>query len=112
MKFEELAGRVMMWGGKKPENKQKIKALLGQYRKEHGEVAMNEAAKLIGLGKCYRPVPIAFREERDRNEMRPEDIEPDWKKKCLSCGGLPTLPLTGLCGPCTFGEADTAGGNW
>lgn len=22
------------------------------------------------------------------------------------------VPVTGMCGPCTFGEADTADGNW
>lgn len=37
---------------------------------------------------------------------------PDWTKRCEVCGQSPIVPLTGLCGPCTFGEADTAGGNW
>ncbi len=37
---------------------------------------------------------------------------PDWTKECEVCGQTPIVPLTGLCGPCTFGEADTAGGNW
>lgn len=41
-----------------------------------------------------------------------EDMKPDWNHPCDNCGQLPTVPLTGLCGPCTFGEADTAGGNW
>lgn len=40
------------------------------------------------------------------------DVEPDWTKKCIACGASPVLPATGLCGPCTFGEADTSGGNW
>ncbi len=43
---------------------------------------------------------------------RPEDTKPDWTGKCLLCGESPIVPLTGMCGPCTFGEADTAGGNW
>jgi ribosomal protein L37E len=38
--------------------------------------------------------------------------EPNWKKACESCGAKPTHPSTDMCGPCTFGEADTAGGNW
>ena len=38
--------------------------------------------------------------------------EPDWQTSCKVCGAVPTVPLTGLCGPCTFGEAETAGGNW
>lgn len=40
------------------------------------------------------------------------DAEPDWSRKCSVCGQSPVVPATGLCGPCTFGEADTAGGNW
>lgn len=39
-------------------------------------------------------------------------VEPDWSRKCSVCESSPILPLTGMCGPCTFGEAETAGGNW
>lgn len=38
--------------------------------------------------------------------------EPDWFGRCENCGASPILPATGMCGPCTFGEADTADGNW
>jgi hypothetical protein len=31
---------------------------------------------------------------------------------CEVCGARPVVRATGLCGPCTFGEAETAGGNW
>jgi len=31
---------------------------------------------------------------------------------CMICGQNPTVGNTDLCGPCCFGEADTAGGNW
>lgn len=41
-----------------------------------------------------------------------ENTRPDWSKTCESCGATPVVPATGMCGPCTFGEADTAGGNW
>lgn len=34
------------------------------------------------------------------------------KLPCEICGAVPTLPLTKLCGPCTFGDPATAGGNW
>lgn len=37
---------------------------------------------------------------------------PDWTRACTNCGQSPIVPVTGLCGPCTFGEADTIGGNW
>ena len=40
------------------------------------------------------------------------DLTPDWETPCEVCGEVPTVPATGMCGPCTFGEADTAGGNW
>jgi hypothetical protein len=39
-------------------------------------------------------------------------VVPDWTHKCDVCGATPVVPCTGLCGPCTFGEAATAGGNW
>jgi hypothetical protein len=41
-----------------------------------------------------------------------KESEPDWTKACSVCGETPVVPATGMCGPCTFGEADTAGGNW
>ena len=31
---------------------------------------------------------------------------------CEQCKSTPTIPLTKLCGPCTFGDPSTAGGNW
>lgn len=42
----------------------------------------------------------------------PQDMEPDWETKCMNCGAVPVVPATGMCGPCTFGEAETIGGNW
>lgn len=38
--------------------------------------------------------------------------EPDWSKECSQCGEKPILHLTGKCGPCTFDEPETKGGNW
>lgn len=32
--------------------------------------------------------------------------------KCEVCGATPVMRLTGMCGPCTTGEADTVNGNW
>lgn len=39
-------------------------------------------------------------------------VTPDWEGKCENCDASPILPATGLCGPCTFGEADTVMGDW
>lgn len=38
--------------------------------------------------------------------------KPDWTGKCENCGASPIVPATGMCGPCTFGDADTVDGNW
>ena len=40
------------------------------------------------------------------------DMEPDWAGSCDVCGSAPVVPLTGMCGPCSFGEGETASGNW
>lgn len=41
-----------------------------------------------------------------------QDGDKDWETPCSNCGEVPTVVPTSLCGPCCFGEADTAGGNW
>lgn len=43
---------------------------------------------------------------------RKDDFRPDWSMPCENCGASPIVPVTGLCGPCNFGEADTAQGGW
>jgi hypothetical protein len=45
-------------------------------------------------------------------EATAEEITPDYTKQCTVCGASPVVPVTGMCGPCTFGEASTAGGKW
>lgn len=57
----------------------------------------------------------ALQAARKRAKLRPPrdpDTEPDWSGRCESCGQSPIVPATGMCGPCTFGEAETIGGNW
>lgn len=48
----------------------------------------------------------------ENQEDKDPDTEPDWSSTCDNCGESPVVPCTGMCGPCTFGEAETAGGNW
>jgi hypothetical protein len=43
---------------------------------------------------------------------RSADMEPNWGGECMVCGASPTVPLTGMCGPCSFGKSDTMDGNW
>ena len=50
--------------------------------------------------------------QQSKKSDKPKDTDPDWTKKCIICGATPILPVTEMCGPCTFGEADTANGNW
>ncbi len=40
------------------------------------------------------------------------DAPPSYSRPCVVCGCKPILVLTQMCGPCTFDEAKTAGGNW
>ena len=44
-------------------------------------------------------------------EMR-ENFEPDWGKTCNRCKAIPTVPISGLCGPCHWGISDTMAGDW
>jgi len=55
-----------------------------------------------------------MQQERDAGkQVAPsEDGDKDWHTPCLCCGCTPTVHPTQLCGPCAFGDADTAGGNW
>jgi len=39
-------------------------------------------------------------------------FEKVWNKECEVCHAKPVVRATGLCGPCTFGDADTVDGNW
>jgi hypothetical protein len=48
---------------------------------------------------------------KPRHTFDPEN-KPDWTSQCEVCGATPVVPATGMCGPCTFGEADTVAGNW
>ncbi len=47
-----------------------------------------------------------------------EDLEslsafrPNWEGACDVCEATPVVSATGLCGPCTWGEADTMNGAW
>lgn len=58
---------------------------------------------------------MAKRKKKPAAKTRPKkdpETDPDWTGSCCNCGSSPVVPLTGMCGPCTFGEAETAGGNW
>lgn len=60
-------------------------------------------------------VPICSCPEGAKGLHEPDGCiltDPDWGGTCEVCGESPIVPMTGMCGPCTFGEAETAGGNW
>jgi len=52
------------------------------------------------------------RTEKGKEIAQDKEVEPDWDHECEVCGQRPILPVSGMCGPCTFGDAETAGGDW
>lgn len=86
---------------------------------------MSDTKLQCGCGKTFRKEQGLHDHQRDmghdentprrrpvrRNTFNPE-TDPDWTGKCEVCGQSPVVPATGMCGPCTFGEAETATGNW
>jgi len=48
----------------------------------------------------------------ENQKQEPDPFEKVWDVPCLVCDQVPTVRATELCGPCTFGEAETVGGNW
>ena len=72
-----------------------------------------------GFPKCHKKFKTeAARDQHERDahgssvNTAEEAFEKVWDGECENCGQSPTVRATGLCGPCTFGEADTLGGNW
>jgi hypothetical protein len=39
-------------------------------------------------------------------------VTPNYRVRCMVCGAVPTMGEMRMCGPCTFGDSSTAGGNW
>jgi hypothetical protein len=62
-------------------------------------------------GSCREAKSIQHK-KRFRVKKKEPNTKPDWGHNCMVCDETPILPVTGMCGPCTFGEAETAGGNW
>lgn len=56
--------------------------------------------------------PDPNEEEKPKKWGKPPEGEPDYGSTCDVCGAFPVVPATGMCGPCSFGEASTAGGDW
>lgn len=68
-----------------------------------------------GVGTVAKGIdPMSKRKHKENESLESEELDatPDYQTECIVCGSVPTLPLTGMCGPCTFGEADTANGEW
>lgn len=58
---------------------------------------------------CGETVQI---EDDDRSNICDDCNKPVYNKKCDNCGDSPVHKITGMCGPCTFGDSTTSGGNW
>lgn len=85
------------------------------YEGVHGQggvrVIVKENGKTISTTAPFKTWQDAEEWEAEQ-KAEDEKTRPDWSKNCENCGQSPIVPLTGMCGPCTFGEGDTAGGNW
>jgi hypothetical protein len=66
----------------------------------------------VECGNCGDPMEVPTEKPEAGDWACEKCSGPDWSGKCEVCDASPIVPLTGLCGPCTFGEAETAGGNW
>lgn len=55
---------------------------------------------------------MANKKEKKEKPAQLADGAKNWQEACGNCGQKPTVHPTGLCGPCCFGESETAGGNW
>lgn len=73
---------------------------------ECGRLAKAEPAFSWSIVKCRECKGLHI------DRQKPPNTEPDWSKECENCGATPIVLATGMCGPCTFGEAETANGNW
>lgn len=61
----------------------------------------------------WRPSKIPSQGDPDwSDEAADEAFARDWTRGCDNCGARPVVNATGMCGPCTFGESATHGGNW
>jgi len=70
-----------------------------------------EWASRVAQQECREEYEMAVAKKQPKKDT-PPDTEPDWGGKCEVCGESPIVPCTGMCGPCTFGDASTVGGNW
>jgi hypothetical protein len=53
-----------------------------------------------------------MRQGRASSPGEKDQYRPDWQNVCHNCGSTPVVPVSGLCGPCHFGEADMVSGGW
>lgn len=82
-------------------------------RKCCGTVAQPATPHLDRCGnEATRQAVRANRKKFNARSVPAAETEPDWGGECEVCNSTPIVPATGMCGPCTFGEAETIGGNW
>lgn len=74
----------------------------------HSKRARHKEARLAKQDPAMRGDPPT----KSAKPSRPCSTRPDWDRGCMCCGATPIVPATGMCGPCTFGEAATIAGSW
>ena len=66
--------------------------------------------QLPGLSSDAKRIRAAFSKAPATPKLGPGDA--DWTRECGNCDASPVVNCSGLCGPCHFGDASTAGGEW
>lgn len=75
-----------------------------------GKVFANRMRLSNHLRDTGHAPPKWFKKTEPKPKRDPE-TEPDWESECDICGASPVMPATGMCFPCTTGDASTIGGN-
>lgn len=74
-----------------------------------------DEGRRVALACLKQGIPMSLNKSKPNPHARQpklKDGDKDWATPCQNCDQLPTVSPTDLCGPCCWGEADTAGGNW
>ena len=76
-----------------------------------GKTFATEHGRQMHMSDMRHTMATPKRKPVKRHTFTPE-TDPDWTSGCDLCGAKPVMPATGMCGPCSTGDASTVAGNW
>lgn len=88
------------------------KALAEVDRPDPSPQAFGEADKHLTFARGLVRQLRHAKPKRQRPAGPDDQAFKNYDVRCENCDAVPTVGDLGLCGPCTFGEAETADGNW